>query len=139
MRSGFIDFLRPRILPALASGLLLGFGLMAQPGSAAPLMQPTTAAQPCNLGPAATPTQAPVARYLFNGTARDSSGSHHGVTHHVTLTSNRFGTGSSAYSFNGTNAYIEIPDADAFSLPTTGQLSISAWMRPGTLSFPDTE
>jgi hypothetical protein len=57
----------------------------------------------------------------------------------VTLTSNRFGRGSSAYSFNGTYAYIEIPDHHAFSLPTTQQLSIAVWMRPGTLNFPNDE
>jgi hypothetical protein len=89
---------------------------------------------------AAIPAQGLVARYLFNGNALDSSGfGHNGSTHNVTLTSNRFGNGSSAYSFNGTDAYIEIPDANAFSVSTTGQLSISVWMRPGTLTFPSTE
>jgi len=89
---------------------------------------------------AALPAQGPVARYLFNGNAQDSSGfGHNGVTHNVTLTSNRFGNGSSAYSFNGTDGYIEIPDNNALSLSTTGQLSISVWMRPGTLTFPDSE
>jgi hypothetical protein len=92
------------------------------------------------LAAAAIPTQGLVARYLFNGNARDSSSfGHNGVTHHVTLTSNRFGNAASAYSFNGTNAYIEIPDAGVFSVSTTGQLSISVWMRPGTLTFPNSE
>ena len=86
------------------------------------------------------PTQGLVGRYLFNGNALDSSGfGRNGVIHNATLTSDRLGNGSSAYSFNGTNAYIEVPDNNAFSLPTTGQLSISVWMRPGTLTFPDTE
>jgi Concanavalin A-like lectin/glucanases superfamily len=86
------------------------------------------------------PTAGLVARYLFNGNALDSSGfGHNGAIHNVTLTSDRLGNGSSAYSFNGTNAYIEMPDSNAFSLSTTGQLSISVWMRPGTLTFPDTE
>jgi hypothetical protein len=84
---------------------------------------------------AAVPTRGLVARYLFNGTAQDSSGfGHHGTKHNVTLTSNRFGNGSSAYSFNGTDAYIEIPTHHAFSVATTGQLSIAVWMRPGTLA-----
>jgi hypothetical protein len=92
------------------------------------------------VGAAAIPTQGLVARYLFNGNAQDSSGfGHNGVNHNVTLTSNRFGNGSSAYSFNGTNGYIEIPDHNAFSLSTTGHLSISVWMRPGTLNFPNKE
>jgi hypothetical protein len=89
---------------------------------------------------AAIPTNGLVASYLFNGNAHDASGfEHHGTLHNVTLTSNRFGRGSSAYSFNGTDAYIEIPDHNAFSLPTTKQLSISVWMRPGTLIFPNNE
>jgi hypothetical protein len=47
----------------------------------------------------------------MNGNTHDSSGfGHHGTLHHVTLTSNRFRRGSSVYSLNGTNAYIEIPD-----------------------------
>jgi len=80
-----------------------------------------------------------VASYLFNGNAQDAIGGHHGIPHHVTLTSNRFGRGSSAYSFNGTDTYIEIPNHNAFSLPTTQQLSIAVWMRPGTLNFPNDE
>jgi concanavalin A-like lectin/glucanase superfamily protein len=88
---------------------------------------------------AGIPTNGLVASYLFNGNAHDAVGGHHGTLHHVTLTSNRFGRGSSAYSFNGTDASIEIPDHKAFSLPTTKQLSISVWMRPGTLLFPRKE
>jgi hypothetical protein len=89
---------------------------------------------------AAVPTQGLVASYNFNGNANDSSGrGHHGTIHNAYLTSNRLGNGSSAYSFNGTNAYVEVPDHNDFSLPTTGRLSISVWMRPGTLTFPDIE
>jgi len=96
--------------------------------------------QSASVAAAGAPTQGLVARYLFNGNALDSSGSgRNGVIHNATLTSDRLGNGSSAYSFNGTNAYIEVPDNNAFSLPTTGHLSISVWMRPGTLTFPDTE
>lgn len=84
----------------------------------------------------AIPKNGLVASYNFNGTAQDSSGKrHHGTLHNVTLTSNRFSNGSSAYSFNGTDAYIEIPDHRDFSVSTTRQLSISVWMRPGSLNF----
>jgi hypothetical protein len=89
---------------------------------------------------AAVPTNGLVARYDFNGNANDTSGhGHHGVLHNATPTSDRFSKGSSAYSFNGTDAYVEIADHRVFSVATTGQLSISVWMRPGTLTFPDTE
>jgi hypothetical protein len=88
----------------------------------------------------AIPINGLVASYNFNGNADDSSGKgHHGTLHNVTLTSNRLGNGSSAYSFNGTDAYIEIPDHKDFSVSTTGKLSISVWMRPGTLIFPNDE
>jgi hypothetical protein len=81
-----------------------------------------------------------MARYDFNGNANDASGrGRHGIVHNAAPTSNRFGRGSSAFSFNGTNAYIEIPDHGDFSVATTGKLSISVWMRPGTLRFPDPE
>jgi hypothetical protein len=83
------------------------------------------AAEVAQVTAAPVPTTGLVARYLFNGNADDSSGhGHHGVKHNVLPTSDRFGQGSSAYSFNGTDAYIEIPDRDDFSVRTTGQLTI---------------
>lgn len=43
----------------------------------------------------------------------------------------------SVLEFDGTSTnYIEIPDDAVFSVATTGSLTVSAWMRPGTLSFP---
>lgn len=41
--------------------------------------------------------------------------------------------------FDGTQSYIEIPDSPDFSLPTTGSLTVSAWIRPEVLTFPKTE
>jgi hypothetical protein len=38
--------------------------------------------------------------------------------------------------FDGEDDYIEIPDHADFSLATTGQLSVSAWIRPDVLTFP---
>ena len=32
--------------------------------------------------------------------------------------------------------YIEIPDSPDFSVATTGQLTVSAWIRPDVLTFP---
>ena len=127
-------FRRPRVGLAgiaLACSLLApGVGQTAI-GHAAELVSP---------GAVSAPTTGLVARYLFNGDANDSSGHHHdGVRHNVRPTSDRLGHGTSAYSFNGTDAYIEIPDHTDFSVSTTGQLSISVWMRPGTLNFPRSE
>jgi hypothetical protein len=38
--------------------------------------------------------------------------------------------------FDGEDDYIEIPDHADFSVATTGQLSVSAWIRPDVLTFP---
>jgi hypothetical protein len=41
-----------------------------------------------------------------------------------------------AQSFNGSNNCIRVPDADAFSVTTTGQMTVSAWMSPSMLNQP---
>jgi hypothetical protein len=41
--------------------------------------------------------------------------------------------------FDGLQSYIEIPNNPEFSLPTTGELTISAWIRPETPTFPKWE
>jgi hypothetical protein len=38
--------------------------------------------------------------------------------------------------FDGQDDFIEIPDAAAFSVAATGQLTVSAWVRPDVLNFP---
>lgn len=40
---------------------------------------------------------------------------------------------------NGRDAYVEIPAIDHYSISTTGELTISAWLRPDTLNFPSVE
>jgi len=35
--------------------------------------------------------------------------------------------------------YIEIPSSDDFSVATTGELTVSLWIRPAVLIFPKTE
>jgi hypothetical protein len=41
--------------------------------------------------------------------------------------------------FNGNTNFVEVEDADILSIPTTGQLTIEAWMRPDILQFPNEE
>ncbi len=48
-------------------------------------------------------------------------------------------TGAAELHFDGTSSYIEIPDSADFSVPTTGALTVAAWIRPDTLSFPSAE
>jgi hypothetical protein len=52
--------------------------------------------------------------------------------------------GNSYLNFDGVRTYVEIPDSTDFSVATTGQLTVSAWIQPetievGTLIFPNTE
>ena len=83
------------------------------------------------------PTSGLVANYPFSGSAADNGPSAlHGTVNAATLTTDRFGNANSAYAFNGTSAYIQLPDHDAFTVPTTGALSISVWLRPDVLVFP---
>jgi len=85
------------------------------------------------------PTFGLVADYPLNGNALDSVGGHHGTVHGAYPTSNRLGNGSSAMAFEGAGYWIEIPSHPDFSVSTTGQFSISVWIRPGALTFPDSE
>src|ERR1017187_5394463 len=51
-----------------------------------------------------------VAYYPFNGNANDASGNgNNGTVYGATLTTDRFGISNSAYCFNGTSHYIEVP------------------------------
>jgi len=68
-----------------------------------------------------------VAWYPFNGNANDSSGNgNNGTVSGATLTTDRFGNPGKAYSFNGTNAYISVPNSSSLSI--VGDITISAWI-----------
>ena len=41
--------------------------------------------------------------------------------------------------FNGRDAYVEIPSLPDYSVNTTEELTISAWLKPDTLNFPSVE
>src|SRR5450759_5181083 len=73
-------------------------------------------------------TQGLVAYYPFNGNANDASGNgNNPVLNNATLTTDRFGNANSAYSFNGTSNYIQIPNSP--SLNPSSQISICAWVK----------
>jgi hypothetical protein len=48
-------------------------------------------------------------------------------------------TPSTFLQFNGSSAYVEVADSPDLSVATTGSLTVSAWMRPDTLTFPNKE
>jgi hypothetical protein len=72
-----------------------------------------------------------VAYYPFNGNANDESGNaNNGTVSGATLTPNRFGNVDSAYSFNGTNNYIQcLSPGPTGSSPRT----ISFWAKTNLL------
>ncbi len=115
-----MHILRVSISSLLAASLVAALGVA---------LQTTTAS------PAAAATPGLVAEYGFNEgsgtTARDLSPNLlHGTVNGATWDSaGRFG---SALLFNGSNARVDIPDADALDL-TTG-MTLEAWIRPTSLS-----
>lgn len=77
-----------------------------------------------------------VAHYKFNGDAIDISGhGHNGTVHGATPATDRFGNANSAYQFDGTDDYIELPNEYSFDFE---EYSISFWVRISTLpTIPD--
>jgi len=70
-----------------------------------------------------------MAHYPFNGNANDESGNgNNGTVYGATLTADRFGNPNSAYEFDGTSNYIEVPDSN--SLDITNEITIAAWVKP---------
>ncbi|MBP7496458.1 MAG: LamG domain-containing protein [Bacteroidales bacterium] len=74
-----------------------------------------------------------VAMYPFNGNANDESGNgNNGTVKGATLTADRFGNANKAYSFNGTNNYIETNSSTYFVL--NNKFTISCWIKPTKLT-----
>jgi hypothetical protein len=70
-----------------------------------------------------------VAYYQFNNSAADSSSNgNDGTVYNVTATTNRFGSANSAYHFDGSTAYITVPDAGSLRLAAT-DFTINAWVK----------
>ena len=71
-----------------------------------------------------------VAYYPFNGNANDESGNgNHGTVYGATLTTDRFGNVSNAYSFNGVNTYIDMGVLN-INLPVT----VSLWFNSSSIN-----
>ena len=68
-----------------------------------------------------------MAHYPFNGNANDASGKgHNGIVYGtLTLTTDRKGNTNSAYQFNGTNSYIEVPASS--DLKPLNAITLSTW------------
>jgi len=76
-----------------------------------------------------------VGYWPFNGNANDESGNgNHGTVNGATLTSDRFGNVGKAYSFNGSGAFINVPNSS--SLQFNSQITISIWLNAFILNSP---
>ncbi|MEQ8629283.1 LamG domain-containing protein [Ekhidna sp.] len=77
-----------------------------------------------------------VAYYPFNGNANDESvNSNHGSVNGASLTEDRNGVGSSAYSFDGVDDYIDLGGSEIFSLGNYEGFAISAWVKSDEVSI----
>lgn len=84
--------------------------------------------------PSYVPTNGLVGWWSFTGNANDNSGNNNnGTTYGVTLTADRFGNNNSAYNFNGTTSYIQIPHSASLTF-TGNQISISYWVNISSFS-----
>ena len=69
-----------------------------------------------------------VAHYLFSGNAKDASGNgHDGTVYGATPTSDRFGNSNGAYSFDGRDDYVRVPDHP--QLEGMSAVTLSLWVR----------
>lgn len=77
--------------------------------------------------PSGTLANGLVAYYPFCGNANDASGNaNDGTVNGATLTTDRYGNANSAYSFNGSSNYIQVPNS--LTLQNISEISISAWV-----------
>ncbi len=82
---------------------------------------------------AQAPTNGLVAYYPFNRNADDAVGNNHGTVNGATLTTDRRGVSSSAYSFNGSNNYIQVPHSSTFNI--TGAITLSVWLNTSNVNL----
>jgi hypothetical protein len=86
--------------------------------------------------PSYVPTDGLVGYWPFNGNANDESGNgNNGNVNGATLTTDRFGNENSAYSFNGTNGFINV--ANSLSLSPTNSISLCGWIKSRSTNFFD--
>lgn len=85
-----------------------------------------------NGGQPTFPANSLIAYYPFNGNANDESGfGNNGTVFGPSLIADRFGNANSAYHFDGSDDYIELPDIVMNDLPKG---SFSAWIKLDVLN-----
>ena len=69
-----------------------------------------------------------MAYYAFNGNANDESGNgNNGTVNGATLTTDRLGNANNAYSFDGEDDYIKVPNSPSIDV-AGNTISITAWV-----------
>lgn len=81
-----------------------------------------------NISLGETSTDNLIALYPFYGNANDLSGNNNGIVEGASLVADRFGNQKSAYSFDGVDDYIRIPDHSSLT-PFDQQFSIATWIK----------
>lgn len=77
--------------------------------------------------PSYVPTNGLVGYWPFKGNANDESGNgNNGTVNGATLTTDRFGNSDSAYSFDGGDDFIQVPNSNSISI--TGDITMAAWV-----------
>jgi hypothetical protein len=83
----------------------------------------------------------PVAYWPMNklmGSEPDLTGNDHTGTYKGSAaTATTMPNGDQAADFNGSSQYLTVPSSAAFSIPTTGELTWEAWIKPDVLEFPN--
>lgn len=89
----------------------------------------------------AVPSEGLVAFYPFSGSFENTTSTEidPSENHGATFAKDRFDNENSSAYFDGNETYLEIPDNDAFSISTTGALTISVWVSPEVLNFQKAE
>jgi uncharacterized protein (TIGR02145 family) len=97
----------------------------------------TSTVQPCIKAELpATLQNGLVGYWPFCGNANDASGNNNnGTVNGATLTTDRFGNASSAYSFDGVNDWINLPSGTSTSLNVIGNYTLSLWMKTNQTTY----
>lgn len=85
--------------------------------------------------PSYVPTNGLVAYYPFNGNANDVSvNANNGINNGATLTTDRFGNVDSAYFFNGSTEYINVPSSNTLNFQTNNSFTLSYWINATSIN-----
>ena len=113
-------------ITALTGGTQYAFVVTALNGTNESPASLVATATPAAAG--GVPRNGLVAEYLFSGNANDTSGSGNNATaYYAVQAADRFGNVGSAYSFNGTSAYMQTGNYDIAT--TSTPISYSCWFK----------